>query len=312
MPAGQLFLDISMILAAVVLLWKGSEWLVDAASRIARQLGMSDLAIGLTVVSLGTSAPEFAVTINAATRGLSDISIGNVVGSNIFNMGFILGGCAIIRAIKTTHQMVWRDGIFLVFISILLMLMTRDGMFSRVDGAIFIFLLVAYLTFLFRQRQAPQEELAAGSATWKDLPYLVAGIAVVVSGGHLLVHGASDIARAYGVSEWVIAVTIVAAGTSLPELATSLTAAIKGHFGISAGNLIGSDIFNLLGVLGVAGLLRPLEVNEAAFGSLVLLVIMVSIVTLFLRTGWQLSRREGFFLVGVNLVRWIMDFVGKS
>ena len=310
MPAYQLLLNVSMIGAAVVLLWKGSQWLVDSASRIARTLGMSDLAIGLTVVSLGTSAPEFAVTVNAALQGRSDISVGNVVGSNIFNMGFILGGCALAQAIKTSRQMVWRDGLLLVVVSLLLLFMTGDGVFSRTDGAIFLAILVGYIASLFWGRVAPTEELAAGGATWRDGPGLVGGIAGVVGGGHLLVHAASDIARGFGVTEWVIAVTIVAAGTSLPELATSLTAAIKGHHGISAGNLIGSDLFNLLGVLGVAALIRPLAVNPSATESLIVLMVMVSVVAIFLRTGWRLSRREGAILVGVNLVRWILDFTG--
>ena len=313
MSAYDLLLNASMILAAIVLLWKGSQWLVEAASRIARFLGMSDLAIGLTVVSLGTSAPEFAVTINAAQQGRADISVGNIVGSNIFNMGFILGGCAVVRAIQTTPKMVWRDGLLLVIVSLLLIAFSYDGVFSRTDGAIFLTILVAYIARLFWKRQArPEEEVAGGKATWKHALFLLAGIAGVVGGGHLLVHAASEIARGYGVSEWVIAVTIVAAGTSLPELATSLTAALKGHHGISAGNLIGSDIFNLLGVLGVAGLIRPLEVHESAFGSLIVLVIMVAVVTVFLRTGWQLSQREGVILVGANLIRWVMDFMGKG
>lgn len=313
MSAYDLLLNASMILAAIVLLWKGSQWLVEAASRIARFLGMSDLAIGLTVVSLGTSAPEFAVTINAALQGRADISVGNIVGSNIFNMGFILGGCAVVRAIQTTPKMVWRDGLLLVIVSLLLIAFSYDGVFSRTDGAIFLTILVAYIAWLFWSRQTPtEEEVAEGKATWKDIAFLLAGIAGVVGGGHLLVHAASEIARGYGVSEWVIAVTIVAAGTSLPELATSLTAALKGHYGISAGNLIGSDIFNLLGVLGVAGLIRPLEIHESAVGSLIVLVIMVSVITVFLRTGWQLSQREGVILVGANLIRWVMDFMGKG
>ncbi|MBW2567681.1 MAG: sodium:calcium antiporter, partial [Deltaproteobacteria bacterium] len=157
--------------------------------------------------------------------------------------------------------------------------------------------------------KAPVEEREAGEdATWKDVPLLILGIATVVSGGHILVWSAVSLARSFGISEWVIGVTIVAAGTSAPEFATSLVAALKGRYGISAGNLIGSDLYNLLGVLGLAGILRPLTIDAAGLGSLYILVGMVALVVVFMRTGFRVSRAEGFFLVGLNLIRWIFDF----
>ncbi len=308
----SILLDILLIAVSVSLLWKGSQWLVDAAVRIAYRLHMSDLAIGLTVVAMGTSAPEFAVTINAAIRGLPDISVSNVVGSNIFNLGFILGGCAAIRSIKTTPALVWRDGLFLLITSAVLVSFLHDLTLEPQEGIILLAALVLYIGFLFCKKVPIEEEQLEEEATWKDVPLLFLGIAAVVSGGHLLVWSAVSLARVMGLSEWVIGVTIVAAGTSAPEFATSLVAALKGRYGISAGNLIGSDLYNLLGVLGLAGILRPLTIDAAGLGSLYILVGMVFLVVVFMRTGFRVSRAEGLFLVGFNLVRWIFDFCAQA
>jgi cation:H+ antiporter len=304
--------DLLLIAISMGLLWKGSHWLVDSAVRIAHKLRMSDLAIGLTVVAMGTSAPEFAVTINAAIRGLPDISVGNVVGSNIFNLGFILGGCAAIRSIQTTPALVWRDGLFLLGTSFVLALFLFDLTLEFPEGLVLLTALVVYIGFLFVKKRPTEETPVDSQATWKDVPLLLLGIAAVVSGGHLLVWSAVSLARSFGISEWVIAVTIVAAGTSAPEFATSLVAALKGRYGISAGNLIGSDLYNLLGVLGLAGMLRPLTIDAAALGSLYILVGMVALVVVFMRTGFRVSRAEGFFLVGLNLIRWIFDFWAQT
>jgi cation:H+ antiporter len=304
----RILLDLLLIGLSMALMWKGSHWLVDAAVRLAHKLRISDLAIGLTVVAMGTSSPEFAVTINAAMKGLPDISVSNVVGSNIFNLGFILGGCAVIRSINTTRALVWRDGLFLVGISIVLTVFLHDLTLERHEGIILIAALVLYVGFLFLKKVPIEETQPGTGGTWKDVPLLLLGIAAVVSGGHLLVWSAVSMARSIGLSEWVIGVTIVAAGTSAPEFATSLVAAIKGRYGISAGNLIGSDVYNLLGVLGLAGTLRPLTIDAAGLGSLYVLVGMVCIVVVFMRTGFRISRTEGFLLVGFNLIRWIFDF----
>jgi len=307
-----LLLDVAWAIVSAGLLWKGSEWVVDSAVRIAHRFRMSDLAIGLTIVAIGTSAPEFAVTINAAIRGLADISVSNVVGSNIFNLGFILGGCAAIRTIKTTPAIVWRDGLFLLAMSCFLVLLLRDLTLSPKEGCALFFALVVYVSFLFWKKTPVEEADSGEEATWKDVPILVAGIAAVVGGGHLLVWSATSLARGLGLSEWVIGVTIVAAGTSAPEFATSLMAAIKGRYAMSIGNLIGSDLYNILGVLGLAGMLGPLHIDAAGLQSLYLLVGVVALVVIFMRTGFRVSRLEGLVLIGINLVRWIVDFSGQG
>ena len=301
-------IDIAVIIASILALWWGAVWLVDSASRIAKRLGVSELIIGLTIVAMGTSAPEFAVTVGAALKGQANISVGNVVGSNIFNLGFILGGVAMVRAIKTTRTLVYRDGIFMIGITFLLLFFLRDLTMTRWEGAIFMALLAAYIVLLIYQREAAGEDLAEGDFQWLDIPRLLGGLALVVGGGHFLVESASNLARTMGVSEWVIGVTIVAAGTSAPELVTSLIAVLRGHYGMSAGNLIGSDIFNLLGVLGLAAILEPMKIDPRAYSSLFILSGMVILVIILLRTGWKLSRWEGGLLVLINIIRWVMDF----
>jgi cation:H+ antiporter len=307
-----LLLVVPLTAISMVLLWKGSEWVVDSAVRIAHKLRMSDLAIGLTIVAIGTSAPEFAVTVNAAIRGFADISVSNVVGSNIFNLGLILGGCAAIRPIKTTPAIVWRDGLFLLIMSSVLVLFLSDLVLTPKEGLILFATLIVYISYLF-WKKAPVGETDSGEkATWKDIPLLIVGIGSVVGGGHLLVWAATSLARVFGMSEWLIGVTVVAAGTSAPEFATSLMAAKKGRHAMSIGNLIGSDLYNLLGVLGLAGMLGPLHIDPVGIQSVYLLVGMVALVIVFMRTGFRVSRAEGFSLIGISIVRWIFDFSSQG
>jgi cation:H+ antiporter len=298
------------------MLWKGADWLVDSAAEIAHTLKVSDLIIGLTVVAFGTSAPEFAVTISAAVTKQTDISIGNVIGSNIFNLGFILGGTAIIRPISTNEKMFNRDGLFLLIVTALIFFLffgfngwTSDDNYTRIEGLILFSLLIGYITFLFIKKDPP-EEISPEKATIMSYAFFFIGLILIVLGGHLMVTHASNIARFYGISDWVIAVTIVAAGTSAPEFATSIAAAIKGRHGIAIGNLIGSDLFNLLGVLGLAGIINPSVITQDIFDSVFILVLMVGLTLLLIRTKWKISRAEGALLVSINLIRWYFDFAG--
>jgi cation:H+ antiporter len=302
-------LDILIILVCIVGLWRGAILVVESASRIARKMGLSDLIIGLTVVAIGTSAPEFAVTAVAALEGQSDISVGNVVGSNIFNLGFILGGLAIFRGVATSRKLVFRDGGMLIGTTALLVVFLSDLSLTRLEGITLMAILVIYVGYLIYQRAESEEEIPEGNFTWWDVPRFLVGIAIVVASGHFFVEAASTLARLMGISEWVIGVTIVAIGTSAPEIATSLVALMRGQHGMSAGNLIGSDLFNLLGVLGLAAILQPMTVDAAARGSVFLLAGMVVLVVVMMRSGWRLSRLEGGILVLITAVRWIFDFM---
>jgi len=308
-----------VVLLSIGLVGYGAHVLVESASRIAKRLGVSELVIGLTVVAFGTSAPEFAVTIYSAFHGQGDISVGNIVGSNIFNLGFILGGSALVAAIPTSRKLLYRDGSVLIASTVLIFLLVGlDLRLTRGDGALLFGLLILYLYFLFRDRHVSAEEKAAAEGA--DMPptlvrdsiLLVLGLVGIVGGAHVMVESASALARSMGLSDWVIAVTIVAAGTSAPEFATSLAGVLKGRYEISAGNLIGSDIFNLLGVLGLAGLMQDMQIAEAARMSLLALCGMVVLVLVFVRTGWKISRLEGGVLVLIALLRWVFDFAQQG
>ncbi len=304
----EIFINSCILALSIGALWWGAVLVVDSASAIAHKMGISELVIGLTVVAFGTSAPEFAVTLSAAFKGQADISVGNVVGSNVFNLGFILGGVAIIRAIQTNAKLVFRDGSILIGTAILLLLFLRDSTLQRWEGMILMGALIGYLILLFVQKDPPEEEIPERPYSFKDIPLLILGLILIVAGGHFLVDSAKSIALAIGISDWVIAVTIVAAGTSTPELATSLVAVIKGKHGLSAGNLIGSDLFNLLGVLGLAAVLRPMQIDPGAYEEIILMAGLIMLVVIMMRSGWKISRTEGIILVLVNIIRWYMNF----
>jgi len=309
----QILLDCLLVILSVVMLWKGADWLVDSAAEIAHSFKVSDLIIGLTVVAFGTSAPEFAVTISAAFTNQTDISIGNVIGSNIFNLGFILGGTAIIRPIAVSQKLFNRDGLFLLMSTALIFLLffgingwDVNDSFTQIEGFILFSMLIGYIIFLFIKKDPP-EEVHPSTATKFSYLFFLIGLILIVSGGHLMVKHASNVARFIGISDWVIAVTIVAAGTSAPEFATSISAALKGRHGIAVGNLIGSDLFNLLGVLGLAGIINPSSISLDIYSSTFVLVLMVGLTLLMMRTFWRISRIEGIILVSINLVRWYYD-----
>jgi cation:H+ antiporter len=304
----EIYKNIVFFLLSVGALWFGAVWVVESASRIAKKLGVSELVIGLTVVAFGTSAPEFAVTLTAALKGQADISVGNVVGSNIFNLGFILGGVAAIKPILTSKKLVFRDGMLLVGTALLLLIFLYDSTLMHWESAILMFCLAAYLVVLFVKKEKIEEDIPTGDFHWFEVPKLITGLSLIIAGGHFLVESASFLAAAMGISEWIIAVTIVAAGTSTPELATSLAAVIKGKYGLSAGNLIGSDLFNLLGVLGLAGVLRQMTIDPSAYTEILVLTAMIMLVVIMMRTGWKLSRIEGSILILINLIRWIINF----
>ena len=305
----EILKDVTIVLVCVGVIAKGAAWLVDSASKIAKRLGISELVIGLTILALGTSAPEFAVSILAALRGVGNIAIGNIVGSNIFNLGFILGGTAIIHSLKTSRILIVRDGFFLLFGTFILLFFLWDLTLTKFEGGVLFSLLILYLGYLYVKREPLETKQVMGKMYWGDPLMLIGGLAMVLVGAHFMVESAINLARYMGVSEWVIGATVIAAGTSAPEFATSLAAALRSRYGMSVGNLIGSDIFNLFGVLGVAGILNNITVSLDARMHLVFLSLMVALVLVFMRTGWVVSRREGYILVMIGLVRWINSFI---
>ncbi|MCB9209347.1 MAG: calcium/sodium antiporter [Ignavibacteriales bacterium] len=304
-----ILIDILILAVTILGLWFGASWVVDSASKIAKQFGLSDLVIGLTIVAIATSSPEFAVTISAALRDQHAISVGNVIGSNIFNLGIILGLISIFSPVKISKSLLFRDGSLLVGTGFLLLIFFYDLVLSQVEGIILFIILVAYIIILIKQKQDIEEEIPEDNFKFWDVPIFILGVATIIISANYLVDSASNIARYFGISEWLIGITIVAGGTSMPEFATSVVALHKRKHGISAGNLIGSDLFNMLGVLGIAALLKPLSLESSEFLSLVLLSITLVIIFIMMRTGWKISKIEGILLIAIAIFRWGYDFI---
>ncbi len=302
-------LQLIVLLVSISGLWLGAVWVVESASRISRRMGISEIVIGLTVVAFGTSAPEFAVTVTAAIKDQANISVGNIVGSNIFNLGFILGGVALFKAINASSKLVYRDGVILILVNVLFILLLKDNYLSGTEGIMLNILLIAYLVFLSLKRETLEEDLDRGRFHWYEIPRMIVGLGLIITGGYFLVESASGLARHIGLSEWVIGITVVAAGTSAPEFVTSLVAVIRGKYGISAGNLVGSNLFNMLGVLGLASWIHPMTVTNEAYISIYLLTVLSIIVVIFMRTHWRISRLEGFLLVLLNLIVYLITIL---
>ena len=298
--------------AGLVLLVAGAELLVRGAARLAAAIGISPLIVGLTVVAFATSAPELAVSISAAWSGNPGLALGNVVGSNIFNVLFILGLAALIVPLVVAQQLVWLDVPLMIGVSVALIAVGYDGTVSRIDGILLLAAFLAYTTFLVRQsrRESPavREEYAAeyGGAVSAGSVVLqagavVGGLAVLVAGSRFLVAGAVDIARSLGMSDLVVGLTIVAAGTSMPEVATSVIAGLRGQRDIAAGNVVGSNIFNILCVLGLTAVLAPagIEVPRAALLFDIPVMTAVAVACLpILFTGHLIARWEGGLFLG--------------
>lgn len=261
----------------LVALYFGAEWLVRGAARWARTRGVSAVAVGLTIVAFGTSAPELVVSTVAAARAQAGVALGNVIGSNILNVGLILGVASLIRPLRVQMRLVAGEVPLLLAVSVAVPLLALDGGFGRVDAALLLGGFAGYLGFVLRMaRRAPAlaeaaylefeaaESLDPRGETWRrDLLVMTAGLGALALGAHAAVTGAVGVASAFGVSDLVIGLTVVAIGTSLPELATSVTAAIRGEADIAVGNIVGSNLFNLLAILGAAAAVRPLEVPGA-------------------------------------------------
>lgn len=300
--------EMGMVVAGLVALYLGAEGLVKGASSSALRLGITPLVIGLTVVSFGTSAPELLVGL----LGTDDIAVGNILGSNVANLALILGSASLIRPIAIKSRAVRRDMPVMVAATVLFMILISDGVLSRIDGAILLAAMAMYLGYTFfeaRRDMATYQDLW-GDEVDEEQPekrswfvdgfFVAVGIAGLALGAKLMVDGSIVIAAHYGISELVIGITIVALGTSLPELATSLVAAYRDETDISVGNVIGSNIFNLLLVLGVVASLGSLAVGEDALRIDMWVVLAVSVgIWPLLRTGHVLDRREGAVLLAL-------------
>ena len=303
-----------LFIAGLLALVAGAELLVRGASKLALSFGISPLVVGLTVVAFGTSAPEVAVSVGAVLGGRTDIAVGTVVGSNVFNVLFILGASALITPLVVNVQLIRQEVPIMLGASLLLLAFALDGRLSQFDGAFLFALMIAYTAFLVVQSRgettAAQAECAelsapaapgAWDAKWPaQIALIGAGLAALVFGSEWLVGAAVQFAKAMGVSDLVIGLTIVAAGTSMPEVATSIAAAIKGERDIAVGNVIGSNTFNILGCLGVAGVLAggglAIAPSVLNFDLWVMVAVSLACLPVFL-TGREIARWEGFVLL---------------
>jgi cation:H+ antiporter len=318
MVSGGTAVQVGVLVATVAGLWIGARLLVDSVVRLARRLGLSELTIGLTIVAAGTSAPELVVTADAALAGLGSIAVGNVVGSNIYNLAFILGIVSLVRAVPIERSLIHRDGAVLVASTLLGAAAMLDRTVSRVEGSVLAVLFVAYTAYLLRtgDRSDAETEGIPTALTervtfrGRDALLLVVGLAVVLVSSDLMVGAASTLARAGGIPDSVIGGTIVAAGTSTPEFAVSLVAMREGRLGVSVGNVVGSNVFNVLGALGVGAIIRPLSFGGVALESVAWLVVVTVVVVAALWTGRQLSRPEGALFAVSEVGRWGLGLLG--
>ncbi len=295
-----------MLLAGLVLLYLGGEWLVRGASTAALRLGLSPLMVGMTVVAFATSTPELAVTLDSAFAGVDDVAVGNIVGSNIANLGLVLGLAALIKPIRVQARMIRRDMPWLLLATLFAVWCLMDGLVGRAEGLLLLAGLVLFIGQNIRnaktervsvQEQFTQEVKERVSSPGRAWLMIVAGVIALAAGGAAFVEAAVHIAEATGVSTAVVGLTIAAIGTSLPELATAIVASARGSSDICAGNIVGSNFFNLLCILGLTTVIAPLQRGDVQMGDLYVMAGLTGLVLPFMYSGFRLGRREGALLL---------------
>jgi len=304
-----MLISVLYILISLLLLYFGANWLVKGSSSLALKAGVSPLVAGLTVVAFGTSSPELVVSVNAAISGHGNMAIGNVVGSNLFNICIILGISALVAPLKIKMQLLKIDIPVLILTTIGFMLLFADRHISRFEGVVLVSGIVLYtiMNIILARREKNIEVLAEfqESVTDPKLKWywsaglILIGLGLLIAGSELLVKGAVVIARSLGVGETIISLTIIAAGTSMPELASSIVATIKKEYDIAIGNIIGSNIFNILGIIGISSLVKPLSAIAISNIDLYAMLGVTLLLLPFFRTHYTLKRDEGFFMIAL-------------
>lgn len=315
-----MLLNIVFIIVGIALVLWGADRLTESASSLARDMRVPEAIIGLTILAAGTSAPELFVSLTSALKGTADMAVGNVIGSNIFNAMLIVGCSAVVAPIKVSWSTVRKDIPFAVGASLLLFMLCFDDMdsphlwgneISRSDGIILLIGFAAFMLYTFQMARKdgllPKHEEVLGveevveprdySRVWRHLCFIVLGLACLIVGSDLFVDAASYIAHRYGVRQSIVGLTIVAGGTSLPELATSVVAAYKGRSALALGNVIGSNVFNILMILGATAFIQPLRIMGITIVDLMMMLVSVGLLWLFAFTKFSVSRREGVVLI---------------
>ena len=301
-----MILNVLFILVGIVLVLWGADRLTDGAVAVAEKLKMPQIVIGLTIVAMGTSMPEFCVSLVSALKGTTDLAVGNIVGSNIFNTLLIVGVSAWVAPMTILKSTVRKDIPFALFASVILLVMCLDGNISRLDAGILFVLFLVFMYVTLKGAKTKDDDTTAKTdsiednkkpmATWLSIVWIIVGLACLIGGSNLFVEGATKVAEHIGVSEAVIGLTIVAGGTSLPELATSVVSARKGNSGIAIGNVLGSNVFNILAILGVTGVITPMHLQGITMLDLSMMVFSTLLVWLFSFTKYKIARWEGIVL----------------
>lgn len=346
-------INIVLLVLGVIIVLKGADWLTDGAVNIATRFGVSQMVIGLTIVAMGTSMPEFCVSMVSALKGTPDLAVGNVVGSNTLNTLLIVGCSALVAPIMVKRSSVKRDIPFAVVASLLMLLFCLDGAIGRVDAAVLFagFCLFMFVTLKYAktteehaatvatsgeamataaaastsvsetptsqtsapeasssETSAPESSQASGTSMLKAVVMLVVGLLCLIAGSNMFVDNASFVASSLGVSDAVIGLTIVAGGTSLPELATSMVSAKKGNSDIAIGNVIGSNVFNILMIIGITGLVKPMHIAGITTLDLIMMLASMLLMWFFCRTTYKVKRWEGAVLTIVYLayLTWLI------
>ena len=295
-----------LLIVGMLLLVKGADWFVDGSASIAYMFKIPTVVVGLTIVALGTSLPELSVSLTASLAGSNELAISNVVGSNIFNTLMVVGTSVLIRPFIMDREIVRRDLLINILVSVLLFGFALTGKLSKISGIIFIGMLVCYLSMLvhstYKSQKSGQEEEKTILPLWKSLIFIVIGVSCIIFGGNLVVNHATLLAHAWGWSETLIGLTIVSVGTSLPELVTSVVAANKGESGLSLGNALGSNIMNILFILGVSSVLGDLTVLHENIVDIVVLMSISILVFVLAKKSDQMTRSRGILFVSLYVV----------
>lgn len=304
-----------VLIVGIVVVLKGADFLTGGAVSLAGRMGIPQFVIGLTIVAMGTSMPEFFVSLMSAINGTPDLAVGNVVGSNIFNAMLIVGCAAMVAPITILHSTVKKDIPFALVASVVLLMMCLDSNISRLDALVLFAMFVIFMVTTVRgaKQEGATDDAPAEKpmSVVKAVALIVVGLACLVLGSNVFVDNASAIAHSLGVSDAVIGLTIVAGGTSLPELATSVVAARKGNSGIAIGNVLGSNVFNILMILGITGLIQPMAIEGITSVDLSMLVISMILLWFFSFTKYKIERWEGALLATVFL-GYISYLIGNS
>ncbi len=304
-----------LLLVGLVALVKGADVFVDGSSSLAKKFKIPSIIIGLTIVSLGTSLPEAAVSITASFTGSNDLALSNVTGSNIFNLMIVAGICSIIRPMKTDNKLINRDFPVAIAASVALLIFIIDGSINRYDALAFILGCAIYMIILVNNAKSEKEhydeETVKPLPVWLSVLFIIFGIAAIAVGGDLVVDSATEIARIFGISETVIGLTIVSIGTSLPELATSIVAAKKGESGLAMGNAVGSCILNILFILGTSALLSPITVASDAIIHTSFMLFTTILMFIFVFTGRSAGRREGLISVTIYVAYMVYVVIAQ-